>query len=142
MSDPVVTSVENKEKLGRAGGVYVPPFKLARMREEVTDRTSEAWQRQEWEALRKSINGLVNKVNLTNIKLLLPELFRENLIRGRGLFTRAVIRAQMASPGFTHVYAALIAVVNSKLPIIGEIQEDNKTILFSHFLNRTFFVKT
>merc|ERR1719456_1851152 len=109
------------ESLGRAGGVYIPPFKLARLQEEIEDKTSPEFQRQAWEALRKSINGLVNKVNVSNIKNLVEELFQENLIRGRGLFIRALIRAQMASPGFTHVFAALLAIINSKLPDIGDL---------------------
>merc|ERR1719335_1282702 len=109
------------ESLGRAGGVYIPPFKLARLQEEIEDKTSPEFQRQAWEALRKSINGLVNKVNVGNIKNLVEELFQENLVRGRGLFVRALIRAQMASPGFTHVFAALLSVVNSKLPQIGDL---------------------
>ena len=36
-----------------------------------------AYQRLTWDALRKSINGLVNKVNAENIRLLLPEIFGE-----------------------------------------------------------------
>jgi hypothetical protein len=40
---------------------------------------------------------------------------------GRGLFVRAVMKAQLASPGFTHIYAALVAVVNTKLPEVGEL---------------------
>ena len=59
-----------------------------------------------WEALRKSLNGLINKVNVANIANIVPELFQENLVRGRGLFVRAIMKAQMASPGFTHIYAA------------------------------------
>lgn len=39
-----------------------------------------------WEVLKKFINGLVNKVNMVNIKFVVFELFNENLIRGRGLF--------------------------------------------------------
>ena len=31
------------------------------------------------------------------------------------------MKAQMASPNFTHVYAALLAVLNTKLPEIGEL---------------------
>lgn len=50
-----------------AGGVYVPPFKLARLQQKTDDTKSAAYQRQMWEALRKSINGLVNKVNVSNI---------------------------------------------------------------------------
>lgn len=37
-------------------------------------------------------------------------------MRGRGLLARAIIKAQMASPNFTHVYSALIAVINTKVP--------------------------
>lgn len=69
-----------------------------------------------WEMLRKSINGIVNKVNVANIQNIILELFNENLLRGKGLLARAIMKAQMASPSFTHVFAALIAVLNTKLP--------------------------
>ncbi|KAG1338396.1 putative pre-mRNA-splicing factor CWC22 [Cocos nucifera] len=104
---------------GRTGGIYIPPFRMAQMMREVQDKSSEAYQRLSWDALRKSINGLVNKVNATNIKNIIPELFSENLIRGRGLFCRSCMKSQMASPGFTDVFAALVAVVNSKFPEVG-----------------------
>jgi len=113
--------IQQVESLGRAGGVYIPPFKLARLQEEIEDKTSPEFQRQAWEALRKSINGLVNKVNVSNIKNLCEELFQENLVRGRGLLVRSIIRAQMASPGFTHVFAAITSIVNSKLPEVGDL---------------------
>ena len=106
---------------GRSGGVYIPPFKLAQMMKEVQDKSSIEYQRLTWDALRKSINGLVNKVNATNIKNIIPELFGENLIRGRGLFCRSCMKSQMASPGFTDVFAALVAVVNTKFPEVGEL---------------------
>ena len=47
------------------------------------------------------------------------ELFNENIYRGRGLLARSLIKAQMASPNFTHVYAALIAIINTKVPEVG-----------------------
>jgi len=106
---------------GRAGGVYIPPAKLRRMEQQVEDKSSQEYQRMQWEKLRKSINGIVNKVNLTNIKTLLPGLFKHNIIRGRGLFCRSVMKAQMASQPFSNVYAALAAVVNTKMPEIGEL---------------------
>lgn len=53
--------------------------------------------------------------------MIAPELFQLNLVRGRGLFARAVMKAQLASPGFTPVFAALVAVVNTKLPENGEL---------------------
>ncbi|MQL73817.1 hypothetical protein Taro_006148 [Colocasia esculenta] len=106
---------------GRSGGVYIPPFKMAQMMRDVQDKSSEAYQRLSWDALRKSINGLVNKVNAANIKNIIPELFSENLIRGRGLFCRSCMKSQMASPGFTDVFAALVAVVNTKFPEVGKL---------------------
>lgn len=123
---PVVSirkeGVANTEKaLGRSGGVYVPPFKLAQMMKDLQDKSSLEYQRMSWDALRKSINGLVNKVNASNIKNIIPELFAENLIRGRGLFCRSCMKSQMASPGFTDVFAALVAVVNTKFPEVGNL---------------------
>ncbi|KAI4338150.1 hypothetical protein L6164_016496 [Bauhinia variegata] len=101
------------------GGVYIPPFKLGRMMKQVEDKSSVEYQRLTWDALKKSINGLVNKVNASNLKNIIPELFQENLIRGRGLFCRSCMKSQMASPRFTDVFAALVAVVNTKFPEVG-----------------------
>jgi pre-mRNA-splicing factor CWC22 len=50
------------------------------------------------------------------MKEILPELFGENLLRGRGLFCQALMKAQTASPAFTPLYAALVSVVNTKFP--------------------------
>lgn len=47
------------------------------MMQEVTDRSSPEYQKLTWEALKKSLNGLVNKVNTNNIKHILPEVFKE-----------------------------------------------------------------
>ncbi|EER13340.1 pre-mRNA-splicing factor CWC22, putative [Perkinsus marinus ATCC 50983] len=133
--DAVEKRKRQLENLGRSGGVYIPPFKLARMQAEAAKEAKEAFgpevQRQEWEALRKSINGLVNKVSVGNIKdIVRGELFTLNLLRGKGLFARAILRAQMASPGFTHVYAALVAVVNSRLPEVGELIANRAALMF------------
>lgn len=46
-----------------------------------------------WEMLRKSINGIVNKVNVSNISHIVMELFNENLLRGKGLLARAIMKA-------------------------------------------------
>ena len=105
----------------KTGGLYLPPWKLAQMMKEVTDKTSKEYQRMRWDALKKAINGLVNKVNVTNLKQVVLELFGENIIRGRALLIRSLIKAQLASPSFTHVYAALLAVINTKMPEIGEL---------------------
>ncbi|KAF8062096.1 Cwc22 [Scenedesmus sp. PABB004] len=106
---------------GRAGGAYIPPFRLARLMADIDDKNSAAAQRLSWEALRKSLNGLINKVNAPNLKDILPELFAENLMRGRGLFCQAMMKAQLASPSFSALYAALLSVVNTKFPELGEL---------------------
>lgn len=93
------------------GGVYLPPHKLKELQKSMSkDKKDASVQRMHWDALKKSINGLINKVNTANIKNIIPEIFSENLVRGRGLVCRSIMKAQMASPNFTHVYAALIAV--------------------------------
>ncbi|CAI0629293.1 unnamed protein product [Linum tenue] len=101
--------------------LYIPPHKLAAAKNSGGRSDDEAYQRLAWEALKKSINGLINKVNSSNIGNVIPELFAEDLIRGAGLLCRSCLRSQMASPCFTDVFAAVIAVVNSRIPEIGEL---------------------
>lgn len=128
----------------RTGGAYIPPAKLRLMQENITDKSSAAYQRIAWEALKKSIHGFINKVNTSNIGIIARELLHENIVRGRGLLCKSLIQAQAASPTFTNVYAALVAVVNSKFPNIGELllkrlvlqfkrgfKQNNKTICIS-----------
>ncbi|XP_070770354.1 pre-mRNA-splicing factor CWC22 homolog [Enoplosus armatus] len=110
--DPILT---------RTGGAYIPPAKLRMMQQQITDKSSLAYQRMSWEALKKSINGLINKVNVSNIVMIIQELLQENIVRGRGLLARSVLQAQAASPIFTHVYAAVVSIINSKFPQIGEL---------------------
>ncbi|XP_077393255.1 pre-mRNA-splicing factor CWC22 homolog [Festucalex cinctus] len=110
--DPILT---------RTGGAYIPPAKLRLMQQQITDKSSLAYQRMSWEALKKSINGLINKVNVSNIVNIIQEILQENIVRGRGLLSRSVLQAQAASPIFTHVYAAVVAIINSKFPQIGEL---------------------
>ncbi len=106
----------------RSGGVYMPPARLRAMQAEAAkDKASAEYQRVTWDALRKSITGIVNRVNVGNIKHVVPELFQENLIRGRGLFARSVMKAQAASLPFTPVFAALVAILNTKLPQVGDL---------------------
>ena len=106
----------------RSGGTYIPPARLRAMQEAASsDKSSAEYQRLSWDALRKSITGIVNRVNIANIKMIVPELFAENLIRGRGLFARSVMKAQASSLPFTPVFAALVSIINTKLPQVGEL---------------------
>ena len=121
---------------GRAGGAYVPPCKLAQMMREIEDKSSPEYQRITWEALKKSINGLVNKINSSNVKNIVPELFNENLVRGKGLFARSVMKSQMASPQFSPVFAALVAVTNTKFPELGELVVKRVVLQFRRAFKR------
>lgn len=109
----------------RTGGAYVPPKRMSTGMDsssmEMPERSSEAYQRLSWDALRRSLNGLINKVNASNLREIVRELIGENLVRGRGLFARAIMKAQAASLLFTPVYAALVAVLNTKFPMLGEL---------------------
>ncbi|KAJ4374264.1 pre-mRNA-splicing factor cwc22 [Neocucurbitaria cava] len=105
----------------RAGGAYIPPARLREMQRQITDKASPEFQRMAWEALKKSIQGLINKTNTANIKMIVPELFSENLVRGRGLFCKAMMKAQAASLPFTPIYGAMVAIVNTKLPQVGDL---------------------
>ena len=89
----------------KTGGAYIPPAKLRMMQKTMSDKTGVEFQRLSWEALKKSINGLINKVNSPNIAIIVRELFSENIVRGRGLLCQSIMQAQTASPTFTHVYA-------------------------------------
>jgi pre-mRNA-splicing factor CWC22 len=120
----------------RSGGTYIPPAKLRALQAQITDKTSKEYQRMAWEALKKSINGLINKVNVSNIKHIVPELFSENLIRGRGLFCRSIMKAQAASLPFTPIYAAMAAIVNTKLPQVGELLGTRLIVQFKKAFRR------
>ncbi|BES93579.1 MA3 [Nesidiocoris tenuis] len=121
----------------RTGGAYIPPGKLRMMQASITDKSSAEYQRIAWEALKKSIHGHINKVNTSNIGIVARLLFKENIVRGRGLLCRSIIQAQAASPTFTNVYASLVAIVNSKFPNIGELLLKRVVIRFKRAYKRS-----
>mmetsp|Transcript_13234 Transcript_13234/g.20661 ORF Transcript_13234/g.20661 Transcript_13234/m.20661 type:complete len:93 (+) Transcript_13234:546-824(+) len=87
--------LEEKQK----NGAYIPPFQLRKLMEAkmaAARDEDEDYQRYQWDNLKKSINGIINKVSTTNISSVVVELFSENLIRGRGLFAKAILSAQNA----------------------------------------------
>ena len=129
---------KNKDLLtSKTGGAYIPPAKLRMMQESITDKSSEQFQRLAWEALKKSINGLINKVNSPNIAVIVRELFAENIVRGRGLLCQSILQAQTASPTFTHVYAALVGIINTKFPNVGELLLKRVIINFKRGFKRS-----
>jgi pre-mRNA-splicing factor CWC22 len=94
-------------------GTYVPPAK--RVKAEKFDEGSEEHQRAAWDENKRKITGLINRASAANLKLIVKELFNCNLIRYKGLFATAILRAQENSPKFTDVYAAMLAIINSRM---------------------------
>eukprot|EP01135_Chromosphaera_perkinsii_P011651 Nk52_evm34s2462 gene=Nk52_evmTU34s2462 len=144
-SEPRKPRKEGNPKVagGGGGGVYIPPAKLRAMREAEGRKTdgegekdSIAIQRETWEVLKKGLNGLVNKVNIGNIQEVVPSFFELNLVRGRGILARSLMKSQAVSAGFTGVYAAVVAVINSKFPENGELLLQRLILQFRRAFNR------
>ncbi|KAJ2328538.1 pre-mRNA-splicing factor cwc22 [Coemansia sp. RSA 2702] len=116
----------------------MPPALRRQLMAEATDRSDadDTRQRESWDQLKKRINGPVNKANTDNLQDIIVELFGANLVRGRGLFCRSLMRAQAQSTSFTAVYAALVAVINTKLPIIGELLVTRLVLQFRRAFRR------
>ncbi|KAL9190757.1 hypothetical protein ACHAXT_000463 [Thalassiosira profunda] len=103
----------------------------------VSGVTPVAGQRQTWEDLQRSINGTINRLSPATIKPLIHSLFSEaNLVRGRGVLARGILRASQASPQFAPCYAALMAVVNTKLPECGELLLTRAILAFRRMYKR------
>lgn len=104
--------------------VYIPPHKLQQFEKDLQNSSTAdkaTIQRAKWEVLKREITSLVNKVNTANIENVILELFNQNLLYAKGIFVSSVLRAQSASPSFSSIYVCLIAVINSKLPEIGNL---------------------
>ncbi|CAC9552339.1 conserved hypothetical protein [Leishmania infantum JPCM5] len=103
---------------------YVPPHRreaVASSSDDLTSTGSVAFQQEAWRALSRSITGVVNRVNKDNLQQSAVELLRENLIRGRGLFARSMMRTQQVDPDLTPVLAALTSRINKDLPTVVEL---------------------
>lgn len=101
---------------------YVPPFRAAR-RAPPTDERERAMQvqRDAWLTMKKKINGVINRLNASNLRDCVAHLLRLNIIRGKGVFCKALMRAQLASADFSDVYAAFVSIVNTRVPEVGEL---------------------
>ncbi|KAA6371851.1 MAG: putative Pre-mRNA-splicing factor CWC22, partial [Streblomastix strix] len=105
--------------------VYMPPAKVKLLEGQIlggdTFEARRLIQEKAWITLRKAINGLINKANTANVRNIVKDLLKENLIRGKGVFARSMIKAQTAAPIFTPVYAAVTAAINTALPVVGKL---------------------
>ncbi|GMR39553.1 hypothetical protein PMAYCL1PPCAC_09748, partial [Pristionchus mayeri] len=141
VKEPTPEPVKKKEDpadilRSRAGGAYIPPAKLRLMQQQMQDKSSEQYQRLNWERIKKRIHGEVNKVNVGNLVGVVRSLLQENIVRGKGLLCRSIMQAQAFSPGFSNVFAALVAVINSKFPFIGDLLVRRLVVQFKRCFRR------
>jgi pre-mRNA-splicing factor CWC22 len=78
-----------------SGCVYMPPVLLRALKAATGHhRSSAEYQRLSWDALRKSITGILTQQGQHGQhQHVVSELFSEDLIRGRGLSTRRIMKA-------------------------------------------------
>lgn len=132
MSDKLEELIKLKSR-----GAYVPPAKIRALMAEVElEPESEAYQKIQWENLRKKINSIVNKVNKDNIKIMVVQLFKLNLLRGRGPLCNSLIKSQQLSTVYSDVYASLVSVINSKIPEIGTLLLNRLIVRFKRMVRR------
>lgn len=121
----------------KSGGVYVPPAKLKALMAEVElEQDSEEYQKLQWETLKKKINSIINRVNKGNIKIMVIELFKLNLFRGRGALCKSLISSQQLSTAYTDVYSSLVSVLNSKIPEVGNLLIRRLIVRYKRLLKR------
>ena len=140
---PSSASSKKRDSVVVAEGVYVPPAKRRLLQqqqqqqqpdEEISTEvnnnnnnsnklpTSQNNQKQTWDEQIRIIHGTINRLNMSTIKPLIHDLFSKvNLIRFRGVLTKSILLAAISSIQYSNVYAAMIAVINTKLPEIGEL---------------------
>jgi pre-mRNA-splicing factor CWC22 len=151
-----MATVSNKRSLSSGpGAVYIPPAKRKQMMLEAQQQKekeeaenvaenaqsksssaehSAAIQRETWQEQKRAIHGTINRLNASTIKPLIHDLFQKvNLIRMRGVLCKSVLSAAVSSPKFADVYAALIAVINSKLPEVGELIVKRAILAFRRY---------
>jgi len=141
------------------GGVYIPPAKRRQLEklaleeaqkkqennnnnnneEEETEDLQQSMlkQRKTWEDEKRVVHGTINRLNAETIKPLIHDLFdKVNLIRLRGVLAKSILQAALSSPRYANVYAALLSVVNSKLPEVGELVVQRAILAFRRHYRR------
>ncbi|KAK6590214.1 hypothetical protein RS030_172682 [Cryptosporidium xiaoi] len=98
---------------------YVPPFK--KRKQEKTTISNRVLQEKFWKRLEKNIKGEVNKLNFSNIELVLVNILKSNLVRGRGVLVNCIIKAQLSSQFYTSVISCLSAILNYNIPDFGSL---------------------
>lgn len=89
-------------------------------------------QRKLWLELRRAIGKHVARVNKSNVHHVSVKLFETNCVRGRGILARAVLANVLTEPDKHTVFALLVALLNLKIPQIGELVAARTVALWKH----------
>jgi pre-mRNA-splicing factor CWC22 len=144
-SDISKTNHKATVSVGNAAGIYIPPAKRRQMLQEQhqkqqshQENDNSALQHQTWHDQKRVIHGTINRLNESTIKPLIHDLFSKvNLLRLRGVLAKHVLQAALTSKSqYSNVYAALIAVLNTKLPEVGELVLKRAILAFRRHYRR------
>ncbi|KAG9135444.1 hypothetical protein Leryth_007203 [Lithospermum erythrorhizon] len=72
-----------------------------------------------WDILQEKIDTSINNINSSNIMKIVEETLSLDLIKGRGLFCRAVIKSLEATQTPVPILAAFVAAINIEFPDVG-----------------------
>ncbi len=60
-------------------------------------------------------------MNKSNLPIIIRQILTNNIVRGHDILARALVKAQIASPSYTFVYATLVSIINRKFPQVGKL---------------------
>jgi pre-mRNA-splicing factor CWC22 len=146
-------STRKRSSVVIAEGVYLPPAKrhLLQQTEDLAAATADVdkqsadkakapsveIQYRSWEHQKRIVHGSINRLNISTIKPLIHDLFAKvNLLRLRGVLTKSLLAAAISSIQYSAVYAAMVAVLNTKLPEIGELIIKRAVLAFRRHYKR------
>lgn len=80
---------------------------------------SDKYQKITWYRLRSSLHNLINSVNAVNIGTIKKQLLKQNILRGKGLFCRIILKTLFNSTNKAHILASLVAAINLDVGILN-----------------------
>ncbi|KAK6454587.1 cell cycle control protein [Scheffersomyces xylosifermentans] len=116
ISEEIVSGVKSKENAHDASGTIAKSENPSSI-----DYSDEKYQKDQWKALKRAIHKQIYTLEAHTVEKVVLDLFKLNLVRGRGLLVREIMKAELEDNRYTAVFASLIAVLNSKIPEIGEL---------------------
>jgi pre-mRNA-splicing factor CWC22 len=141
--DSPAVPVKKRDMAVVADGVYIPPAKRRALEKEAareendTSSSSVEVQKRTWDEQKRVIHGTINRLNAATIKPLIHDLFDTvNCVRMRGVLAKSLLTAAVSSVHYSAVYAAVTAVLNTKLPEIGELVVKRAVLAFRRHYKR------